>query len=1052
MAKNSIYKLGLVSSLLLFPFLGMAQTPQTSVRGIVSDSSGESLPGASITIKGDNKNGTITDMDGNFTLNAKPGDVLVISFVGYDPIEMKVPAGGKPMKVTLMDSAHSLEQVVVVGYGVQKKKLVTGATIQVKGDDIAKMNTVSAVGALASQTPGVNITSVSGKPGDGYKVSIRGLGTMGDAEPICVIDGLVGGMSNLNALNPNDIESIDVLKDAASTAIYGARAANGVILVTTKKGKAGKSEITFDAYWGWQNIARKPQVLNAKEYATIMNEAQLNDGLMPYDFASMVPNWDKIESGEWKGTNWVDEIIGKNAPQQNYSLGVSGGNEMGNYSVGLNYTSQEGVIGRKYFTSKYERYSARINSERILIKAKDYDILKFGENLQLNMTTNNGLGVQTSGPYNNNIRWAMEAFPFMTVYDENGDFSKCIGYWSSLRANPVARLWYDSKNNDSKNYSARGNFFATLQPVKGLVVRSSFGFGYSGWTSRSFSESYDLGGSFQNINNNTSQSSGNDYSWTWENTASYNFKVKENSFTVLAGMSMEKWGYGESVGGNRQKSTFGDWKHAYLSNTEQQAAVSTWGMWGTPSSEGALQSYFGRINYDYDNKYMATVTLRADGSSNFKKGNRWGYFPSVSAGWNMASEKFMEKTKGWLDYLKIRGSWGQNGNCSIANFQYLSTINIGGADYYFGTDKTGKTLGSYPDILANEDITWETSEQLDFGLDARFLRSRLGLTFDWYQKTTKDWLVQAPILASYGTGAPYINGGDIKNTGVELGLTWNDRISDFRYGVGFNLAYNKNEVTRLANGEGVINGSLDALSTQTDYITRVEVGRPIGFFYGYKTLGVFQNQEQINQYVDKNGNKIMPNAVPGDLIFADINGDGDISAEDKTMIGDPHPDVTIGLNLNLAYKGFDFSLVGTGAFGQQIAHSYRDFGDNPKDNFTMDIAKNRWHGEGSSNRYPRITASPHQNWKYISDIYIDNGDYFRISNVTMGYDFKSLVPKMPLSQLRVYVSMSNLYTFTSYKGMDPEVGYGAYSSWSQGVDIGNYPAARTFIIGVNIKY
>lgn len=1029
----------------------MAQ--QVNVEGTVRDNSGEPVTGASVQVKGTGR-GTVTDLDGKFSLSAKAGETFVISFVGYTTAEVTVNSSGRPVTITLQDSPQSLNEVVVVGYGVQKKKLVTGATVQVKGNDIAKMNMVSPVGALSSMTPGVQIVSNSGKPGAGFKVSIRGLGTMGDASPICVIDGLVGGIGNLNDLNPEDIESIDILKDAASTAIYGARAANGVILVTTKKGKAGKAQLTFDAYVGWQNIARKPQMLNAKEYATIMNEAQINDGLMPFDFATIVPNWDKIEDGTWQGTNWINEIVGKDAPQQNYSLGLSGGNDYGNYSLGIGYTAQEGIIGRKYFESKYERYTGRFNSEWTAIKGSRYNILRLGQNLTLNMTTNKGLGVQTDGPYNNNIRWAMEAFPFQTVYDENGNFSKTVSSWSSLRANPVARLWYDGKNNSSKNYSARGNFYIVLQPIKDLLIRSTLGFGYAGWTSRSFADTYDLGGSFQRTNNDTSQGSGNDYAWSWENTANYKLDIKRlHHVDLLAGMSAERWGLGESVGGNRQKSTFGDWQHAYLSNTEQQAAISTWGMWGNPSGKGGLLSYFARVNYDYDNRYMATVILRTDGSSNFAKHHRWGTFPSVSAGWNVTNEKFMETTKNWLDYLKLRASWGRNGNCSIANFQYLATINVGGAPYFFGPDKSSKTIGSYPDILANEDITWETSEQFDLGLDARFLKSRLGLAFDYYVKTTKDWLVQAPVLASYGTGAPYINGGDIRNSGVELGLNWNDRTAfGLTYGASLNFGYNKNEVTRLANGEGIINGSSDALSTQTDFITRVQVGRPIGFFYGYKTLGIFQNMEQVKAYVNKDGRPIMPGATPGDVIFKDVNEDGIISAEDRTMIGDPHPDVILGLNFNAAYKGFDFSFSGTGAFGQQIAHSYRDFGDNPKDNFTMDLAAHRWHGEGTSNRYPKISASPNSNWKYISDIYIDNADYFRMSNITLGYDFKEVAPRLPLSQLRLYISMNNLFTITDYKGMDPEVGYGAYAGWSQGVDIGNYPSTRTFIIGANIKF
>lgn len=1031
---------------------------QANVQGVVVDSKGESIPGANVFLKGNTTVGTITDIDGNFSLNVKVGDVLVVRFVGFDEAEVKVTSVSRNLKITLTDSSQALEEVVVMGYGVQKKKLVTGATVQVKGDEIAKMNTVSPIGALSSQTPGVSIVSNSGKPNAGYKVSIRGVGTMGDSAPIVVIDGLVGGIDNLNALNPNDIESIDVLKDAASTAIYGARAANGVILVTTKRGKEGRTSVTLDAYIGWQNVARIPQTLNAKEYMTIMDEARINDGLDPYDWANMVPNYSDIESGKWNGTNWVKEIVGEDAPQQNYSLGISGGNSMGNFSIGLSYTSQEGVLARDFFKSKFERYTARINSEWSLIKSdKGRDIVKFGQNLQMNMSASSGLsGVKSDGPYWNDIRWAIEAYPLQTLYDENGELSKTIGWWSGNRVNPIARLltYGGGPNNDDKSYSARGNFFITIQPIKDLIFKSAFGFGYSGWTGRSYSVPYDYGSSWTSTVDQVNQNSGHDYAWSWENTLSYNFSLQEkHNFTVLAGMSAEKWGLGENLSAWRQLNQFGDWKHAFISNTTQQEGTTTWGMSGDPSGRGALLSYFGRINYDYMAKYMFSATVRADGSSNFPRGNRWGVFPSVSVGWNIAQEKFMESTKSWMDQLKLRLSWGQNGNCSISNFQYLATIDVGGADYYFGDNKGSKVTGSYPDILANEDISWETSEQIDFGVDARFLNSRLGFAFDWYQKDTKDWLVQAPILASYGTGAPYINGGDIRNKGVEVSLSWNDDIkNEFTYGASVNLAYNKNEVTRLANGEGVINGAVDALSTQTQFISRVEVGRPIGFFYGYKTAGVFQTMDEVRNYVDNSGKQIMPNAVPGDVKFADVNGDGQITADDRTMIGDPHPDVTLGLNLNFGYKGFDLSIVGYGAFGQQIAHSYRDFGDNPKDNFTMDIAANRWHGAGTSNRYPRITSTPNINWTYISDIYVDNGDYFRLSNVTLGYDFKHLFPSIPLQQLRIYVSASNLYTFTGYKGMDPEVSYGNGAGWAQGIDIGNYPGSRTFLVGANIKF
>lgn len=439
--------------------------------------------------------------------------------------------------------------------------------------------------------------------------------------------------------------------------------------------------------------------------------------------------------------------------------------------------------------------------------------------------------------------------------------------------------------------------------------------------------------------------------------------------------------------------------------------------------------------------------MRADGSSNFAKGNRWGYFPSVSAGWVMSNEAFMEPTRNYLDFLKIRASWGQNGNQDIDPFQYLATISSLKSNYFFGPDKQTISSGAYPDILPNKDVTWETSEQLDLGLDARFLGSRLGLSFDYYIKTTKDWLVQAPILDSYGTNAPYINGGDVRNKGIELALNWNDHVGDFTYGVNLNLSHNENEVTRIANSEGIIHGSPNILSEGTTEMYRAQEGYPIGYFYGYKTLGVFQSEKQIAEYT---GAKLSGTA-PGDLIFADTNKDGVIDDKDKCMIGNPHPDVTMGLTLNFGYKGFDLGITTNAVFGNQIAKSYRSFTDQPKENYTTDIL-GRWHGEGTSNRLPRVASGTNVNWLYISDIFIEDGDYFRIQNVTLGYDFKKLFPRMPLGQARLYVTAQNLATFTKYSGMDPEIGYGADKSWVSGIDVGFYPSPRTYMIGVNLKF
>ncbi len=1032
-----------------------------TVHGIVEEQSGEPLIGASVVAGDRTRNAVATDVDGKFTLTVAPGTKLTVSYIGYETKTVTVHEGETNLRIVLNENNTLLDEVVAIGYGTQKKRLVTGATTQVKGSDVAARNTVSPVGALQGQTPGVNIMSLGGKPDSGFKVNIRGVGTNGDTNPIVVIDGLVGGMDNLNALNPNDIETLDVLKDAASTAIYGARAANGVILVTTKHGAEGRTNITFDAYVGWQNIAKRPQMLNAREYMYIFDIARMYEGNAPLDWAARVPAdvWERVQNG-WEGTDWLDEMIGRNAPQQSYNFGVSGGSKMGSYSISLGYTDQEGVMLRDYMDSKFRRFTSRINSDWNLIKVGERNLLKFGENLLLNYTNKDGLdAISTGGAWSNTVRTALKASPLMPLYDENGELTKGASWLNDSQQNPVRGATRGGADqNNRKGYSARGNFYLQLEPIDRLVLRSTFGFGYYGSTSRSYSTPYNDTPFGSVTTDNISQSSSNDFAWSWENTIQYSFSVEKNNVTALLGMSAEKWGLGEGVSASRKDNSFGDWLHAYIQNgtslaTDYEGAA--WGIGGWPSGRGAINSYFGRINYDYDGKYMATASLRADGSSNFARGHRWGYFPAFSAGWNIDQESFMESTRGWLDQLKLRASWGQNGNCAIANFQYLATIAVGGADYFFGDDKVGKIIGSYPNKIANPDLSWERSDQWDVGFDTRFLHNRLGVNFDWYRKTTKDWLVNAPILASYGTGAPTINGGDVRNEGIELGVSWTDKVGDFSYNVGVNMAYNKNKVTRLANDSGSINGPGDAVLQNSGYISRIEVDQPIGYFYGYKTLGVFQNQAEIDAYVNADGNKIMPGATPGDVIFYDRDGDGQISDKDKMYIGDPHPDVTLGINLQFFYKGFDLNINGYGAFGQQIANCYRDHNSSGFDNWTYELASKVWHGEGTSNRYPKPATSSSTNWSYISDIFVDNADYFRLQSLTLGYDFKSLFPKMPLSQCRLYVSANNLFTITNYKGFDPEIGtdgnWGG-TSWVQGVDQGFYPSSRTYLVGVNLKF
>lgn len=1041
-SRTNLFRMSLLLLFVVLPFGLYAQS--VSVKGVVKDTKNEPIIGASIVQKG-TTNGTITDIDGNFVLQTNAQATLVISFVGYKTEEIAVN-GRTNLTVTLKEDTEMLDEVVVVGYGVQKKKLVTGATVQMKGEDIEKLNTVSALGALQSQSPGVNIVQSSGMPGEGFKVNVRGMGTIGNAEPLYVIDGVAGG--DINLLNPSDIESIDVLKDAASAAIYGARAANGVILVTTKQGKEGKIKVTYDGYYGIQNIAKKPKLLNARQYMEIMDR---KDG--PTDWAAKILGvYQQIMKGTWSGANWLDLAENKNAPLQNHAVNMAGGSDYSKFSMGLSYTSQDGIIG-KPVEPNFERYSVRLNSDHTLWRANKLDIIRFGENLTYSHTSRSGIAI--GNIYYNDVHNFLTASPLLPMYDKDGNYyeraDKVADNWSydPRAANPIALMIAQRGMNKSSNHGIRGNLYLEIQPVKDLKFRTNFGYRFYTWSYRSYVNKYNLSDDQVQTIDRVTQQAGNFMGYTWENTLAYTKKFGLHAVDGVLGQSIEKWGMGQSMDVTNAYSVFpGSFDNAYLSNTQGLTPGVT-SIAGAPQTEGRLASFFGRVNYNYNEKYMFSATVRADGSGNFARGHRWGYFPSVSAGWVLTNEKFMEHKLSWMDFFKIRASWGQNGNSDIANFQYLSTIAFDRRNnYVFGQDKQTESTGAYANILANKNISWETSEQTDLGFDARFFNSRLAVAFDYYLKTTKDWLVQAPILASYGTGAPFVNGGDIRNEGVELGLTWNDMIKDFKYQVNFNLAYNRNEVTRIANSEGIIHGPANALTYGIDEIYRAQVGYPIGYFYGYKTAGVFQNQQQVDAAKAK-----LPTAAPGELIFVDTNGDGLITDGDRTMIGNPNPDFVGGFSFNLGYKGFDFAVTTTGAFGQQVVKSYRQYLGEPKHNFTSEILES-WNGEGTSNKYPSVKGLENSDsWKKFSDLFVENADYVKVQNITLGYDLKNAFKQLPLSSARIYVTVQNAFTFTGYSGMDPEIGAsGTDDNWAKGIDLGFYPSARSYMFGVNLKF
>ena len=1037
----------------------VADAQAVKVTGKVLDVSSNPVFGAGVKQVG-TTNGAVTDIDGAFSISVPAGALLEVSALGYETQTVTIVDGRKDYVVVLSEEALELDDVVVVGYGTQRKKLITGSTVSVSSEKIAGVNAVDALGALQSQAAGVNIISNSGQPGESYKVTIRGMGTIGDSNPLYVIDGVPGG--SITDLSPNDIESIDVLKDAASSAIYGARASNGVILVTTKQGKEGKVNVSFDGYVGFQNPNTNGVTpLNAKQYMEINTRAYEIQGTTPYDFASLIPTqYKQIMDGTWNGTNWLEETTKHNALITNQTVNVTGGSAISRFALGFTYFKQEGTIGYPA-NPLYDRYTIRLNSDYSIWKKNGRDIIKFGENVTFALTNKSGLGI--GGIYDNSIRDILTATPLLPAYNKDGGFYE----YADMQAdkwdfnqdfdNPIAKDKYNHGNKNTKSHRIQANFFLEINPIKQLKFRSNAGWNFFQSDYRRYVPEYMLSAKSSNPTDDVTQTQRNGSRWSWENTLNYVDSFKDHNIDVLVGQSIEKWGYGSSVSAKNSNSLFpGSYEHAYIDNTQGLDVANT-EISGSPFNRGALASFFGRVNYNYKETYMASVVLRADGSSNFAKGKRWGIFPSVSAGWVMTNERWMEGAKNWLSFFKLRGSWGQNGNCNIDNFQYLATVAFN-APYYFN-DKNIPTTGAYPDILANPDVKWETSEQLDFGFDARFFRSRLGLSFDWYKKTTKDWLVVAPTLLAYGTGAPYVNGGDIRNRGVEFLLSWNDSpVKDFTYGASLTFSYNQNTVTKLANSEGIIHGPLNAIAQNTDELYRVQVGYPIGYFWGYQTDGIIQNEKELQEYLQKNCGGDASNAKqgkgiqPGDVKFVDLNGDGKINEDDKTMIGNPNPDVNLGFSFNLAWKGLDFSINGYGAFGQQIAKSYRQFSDHPDNNYCTDVYSKYWTGEGSTNRYPRFTDGKNANMSEISSVWIEDADYFKIQNITLGYDFNRLCKFNFVRKIRVYVSAQNMITFTKYSGMDPEVGFGNGTSWASGIDIGNYPSSNAWIFGLNITF
>ncbi len=1051
-----------------------ANAENIQVRGTVTSATdGEPLIGASVVPTG-TSNGVSTDIDGNFTITIDAQGSLTFSYVGYTPQTIKVN-GREQIDVALKEDAKALEEVVVVGYGTMKKSVVTASIAKVTSDDLANKTPVRMDNALKGLAAGVDVTSASGQPGDSPRVRIRGTGTINNSDPLYIVDGMpIGG--GLDFVNPNDIESIEVLKDAASGAIYGARAANGVILVTTKKGKAGNAKVNYNFSYGWQSAAKKRKVTSATDYAILQNEKQINGGQAPvyadpYNLVDI--NGDKVVGF---GTDWQDLVFNDNAPVMNHDVSISGASERVNYYLSMGYFKQEGIVGGNYGHSNYDRLTLRSNNTYIALDAtKDRSFLnKLTLDVNVGYMRTHSTGISTNSEYGSVLGSALYLSPVLPVTvkgetaaamratysdydlyeDANGNPYTIAGYGGTYQEmnNPLAIL----AQNPTKNWSHKfvPNFSATLDIWHNIKYRFNYSadmsfWGYEGATT----ELYYLSGN--NNASHTDASKGNYKSTTWqiENTLSWNETLFEkHTVGIVLGQSAMKY-KGDYLGGSRwdlvnvNKPSI-DYTNSTVTYTTDDdgnitGATVPYSVWGGNYTEHRMSSLFARLTYDFDSKYMFTATVRRDGSSRFGTNNKYGVFPSFSAGWNIMNEKFMESTRSWLNNLKIRASWGKNGNDNIGDFTYTSLTSMGN-NVLFGKIAT-KFNGSKASILANPDLKWEESEQTDIGLDMAFLNSSLTLGIDYYIKKTNGMIIEMPIPSYVGESKPQGNVGDMENKGWEFEAAWRYHIGDFLFSIKGNATYLKNTLKNLGNSDGFMN--LDSAQGITGTITRAENGEPFPFFYGYKTNGIFQNYDEINAYANADGSLIQPDAVPGDVRFVDVNGDGQITSDDRTKIGKGTPDWTYGVNLGANWKGIDFNIFFQGVSGCDVFDAtYRT--DVWSGNYPTWML-GRWTGEGTSNKYPRLAYGDTTNWQ-VSDLYVYDASYCRIKNITLGYTIPAKWTRVAgISNLRVYVQAENLVTWTKYHGYDPEISSGGTSL---GIDRGVYPQARTYYVGLNLSF
>ncbi|MBZ4676217.1 MAG: SusC/RagA family TonB-linked outer membrane protein [Anaerophaga sp.] len=998
---------------IFFGQLGLAQ--EINVSGVVTDTQGEPIPGVNVYSKSDRTVGTVTDSNGAYQIQTSGDQVLVFQFIGMKTVEIPVN-NRKTIDVVMEEEFVNLDEVIAVGYGVQRKSDITGSVASVDFSELEDQPVANLEQALQGRVAGVQIVSNSGAPGGTIGVRVRGIGTINNADPLYVVDGIP--VSNIDFLNANDIASIEVLKDASASAIYGSRGANGVVLISTKKGELNQeARVTFNAYYGTQQVINNWETTSGSEWYSIqekLNETRTS----PLDLSNVDRN---------QNTDWFDEIT-RTAPIYDMNLNVSGGSEKITYSLSVGGFGQEGTIKG----SDFDRRTLKLNT--------DYNVSeKFTVGTNINVQTSEQESILEGSYHTGVINTAIKIEPVVPVWQnkEEGiyDYSKFTDY-----PNPVAQIEYENSRNEKLNLL--GNIYAQYEFIPGLTLKTTYSQNSYRNDFYDFEPTYFVNVNQQNVENEVSQGYNKGDYWTWENVLNFERTFGgRHTLGAMVGYTVEEGSY-EWMNGSKKNIPNEDETLWYF-----DAAADGDNLSGS-ASEVALMSGLGRLNYSFDNKYLVTVNFRADGSSRFPDGKKWGSFPSIAVGWKLSEEAFMNDVV-WISSLKLRAGWGQIGNNNIGYYPYQTTMS-GHAQYrYLFGEEEAIDQGYVVVDMRDQDIKWEVVESYNIGLDALLFDGRLESTLDWYQKDTKDMLVNVPIPIYYGyEGGPVANVGSVRNSGFEFSANYRERVTkDFQYNVGFNFSTYNNEVLSLGSGQPISGGSYYGGSA-----TRTEEGEPIGYFYGYKTDGVFQTQDEIDNHAAQLGTD-NAGLQPGDLKFVDTNGDDVINDEDRTKIGSPIPDFTYGLNGGLNFKGIQLDVFFQGSQGNDIFNAMKThlyaFDETNKHKDML----NSWTPQNTNTDMPRLNGSDDNNTNRTSDRFVEDGSYIRLKNLTLGYNIPGSLLPMGIQSLRVYFSGQNLWTKTDYSGADPEIGQVSSTNYlSRGVDIGTYPQAQIYTIGVKIQF